>query len=125
MKHRRHFFAFSRYAKRRALDKGLEFDLSALGLWRIWAEQGGVCFWTGLAIDFVEGEARHPMRPSVDRLHPDKGYVPSNVVWASNFANRARGELGPREFGELMYGLGFPSRLDDPRLAALTTELEK
>ncbi|MBT2321274.1 hypothetical protein J7E62_02735 [Variovorax paradoxus] len=96
----------------------MEFELSAALLGRIWLEQGGMCFWTGLPISFEQPGARHPMRPSVDRLHTDRGYTVDNVVWASNFANRARGDLPALDFAQLMYALGFPSRLGDSRLHA-------
>ncbi|VTU32398.1 hypothetical protein H4CHR_03003 [Variovorax sp. PBS-H4] len=92
------------------------FDLTASALRDLWLEQQGHCFWTGLPIDFDYGQARHPMRPSVDRLNPSEGYTLENVVWASNFANRARGDLSPQAFAELMCALGFPSKVDDPRL---------
>ena len=126
MASRKQFTDFARYARKRAISRGIPFELSASLLGRIWLEQGGLCFWTGLPVSFDQPVPRHPMRPSVDRLRTESGYTVDNVVWSSNFANRARGDLPALEFAALMHALGFPSRLDDSRLHAHpTTEQEE
>ena len=58
-------------------------------------------------MDFTAGGARDMFRPSVDRLDPATGYVSGNVVWASNFANRARGAASPEAFAAAMREFGF------------------
>lgn len=92
----------------RARAKSLPYDLDTDFAKLLWRQQEGRCFWTGRALDFFVGEARHPMRPSFDRLVPERGYVKGNIVWSSNFANRARGDLNAEAFAELMVSLGFP-----------------
>lgn len=95
-------------AAARARANGLPFDLTQDAIKLLWREQGGLCFWTWRAIDFYIGGPRHAMRPSLDRLVPALGYVQGNVVWSSNFANRARGDMPAEDFAELMVSLGFP-----------------
>jgi hypothetical protein len=96
-------------AKGRANASGIPCNLSTDHAKLLWRQQQGRCFWTGRDIDFYVGGDRHPLRPSLDRIRPEKGYTPGNVVWASNFANRARGDLDAREFAALMESMGFPS----------------
>ena len=85
-------------ARTRARTKNIPFDLTPDFLKELWREQGGRCYWTGVEMDFFIGGPRHAMRPSLDRLVPSEGYTRGNVVWASGFANRARGDLSPEEF---------------------------
>lgn len=100
--------------RNRARKLGIAFSLTADDMRLIWKRQDGKCFWTGRAIDFWEGDERHPFRPSLDRLDPVQGYVPGNVVWASNFANRGRGACLAPEFARMMIEMGFdgPFRSD-------------
>lgn len=58
-------------------------------------------------MDFSISTPRHAMKPSLDRIRPELGYVAGNVVWATNFANRARGDMPFEEFRVLMVELGF------------------
>jgi len=108
-------------ARARARARGLPFDLNTDSMKLIWRSQGGLCFWTGQALDFAVGDARHPMRPSIDRLIPSRGYVNGNVVWSSNFANRARSDLPAGQFAELLTSLGFRHLLDVKLAAAIAS----
>lgn len=106
-------------SRARAKLKNLPFDLTVDFIKTLWLEQRGECFWTGKPLDFVNGEARDPFRPSLDKIHPKSGYVQGNVVWSSNFANRARGEYPADKFATLMLELGFGGAfLVDPRVMA-------
>lgn len=91
----------------RARDQAIPHSLVPDDLRRLWLAQGGRCFWTGEPLDFNVGGARHALRPSVDKINPADGYVAGNVVWATNFANRARGDMPAAEFAELMARFGF------------------
>jgi transposase len=68
---------------------------------KVWYLQGGKCYWTGLELHFY-GVERHPLKASLERLDNSVGYLKGNVVWASNFANRARGDLDANEFMEVL-----------------------
>ena len=96
----------------RAREKHVGCDLTPDHLRRLWIEQDGRCFWTGVPIDFFVGGHRHPFRPSLDRLYPTAGYMRDNVVWSSNFANRARGELAAEGFVEVLKTLGLCKEYD-------------
>jgi len=87
--------------------KNIPVSIGGDDLKLLWREQGGMCFWTGEPLDFAVGSARHMFRPSIDRLEARKGYVAGNIVWASNFANRARGDASPSEFAAVMREFGF------------------
>jgi len=107
---RRAIWPFATYisgVRNRAYSRGLEFDLSVDELKLLWLKQGGRCYWTDKELSFGVGEARHPFRPSLDRLDPNQGYTIGNVVWSSNFANRARGELSQKDFAVIMNDFGF------------------
>lgn len=91
----------------RAKEKSLPFDLTPDDLRRIWITQEGLCYWTGTKLDFYVGGPRSALRPSLDRLIPEKGYTKGNVVWTTNFANRGRGDTPAAEFSELLRSLGL------------------
>lgn len=91
--------------RKRAKEDGLPYSITADDAKAIWQEQGGRCYWLGVPLSFTVGRDRDPMRPSLDRLEPSLGYVPGNVVWATNFANRARGDLPADEFRALLQSL--------------------
>jgi hypothetical protein len=91
--------------------KSIPFNLTVDWAKIQWREQQGRCFWTQQPLDFFVGGDRHPLRPSLDRIIPSRGYVQGNVVWSSNFANRARGELEAVEFAQLMRSFGFKLQL--------------
>lgn len=47
-------------------------------------------------------DGQHPMNPSVDRINPDLGYVPGNVVVISNRANMIKQDVkDPEVFRKL------------------------
>ena len=99
--------------RNRAKKRGLICQITVDELKQIWTAQGGLCFWTGKAMDFQVGAARHPYRPSIDKIDPAKGYVADNIVWASNFANRARGELSAQDFAQIMRDFGFTGAFEE------------
>lgn len=96
------FAAHAGNVRRRARDEGLPYDITADSLKSLWASQNGLCYWTGMVLDFYVGTDRHPFRPSLDRLVPEKGYVIGNVVWSTNFANRARGDTPVDDFPQVL-----------------------
>ena len=71
-----------------------EVSITASDLKRLFEEQEGRCFWFQTPLNpydvFISG---HPFSPSVDRLETNEGYILSNVVIASRFANLGRGRL--------------------------------
>lgn len=97
-------------ARARSRELGIPCDLRPDDLRKLWVKQEGKCYWTGLELSFDIPAQRHPLKPSMDRLVPELGYVNGNVVWASNFANRARSDCPADEFREIMAKLAAAYR---------------
>lgn len=90
-------------ARARAREDGLPCDITPDTLRQQWKDQGGLCYWTAIAMTFDDAAApRHPLKPSLDRIVPELGYVAGNVVWATNFANRARSDCPADEFAQVL-----------------------
>jgi hypothetical protein len=85
----------------RANNKNLKFDLTPEFLEQLWNSQNGKCHWLHCDLMLV-GVPYHPLRATIDRLDPDKGYVQNNIVWASSFANRGRSNTSKEIFAELL-----------------------
>lgn len=59
---------------------------------KIWQSQNGKCFWLNIPMKLnISGKETDLYKVSIDRLDCSKGYIKGNVVLASNFANRGRG----------------------------------
>lgn len=73
------------------------------------ARQGFTCALTGLPLkrqgdtprENSTGAYRFPMGPSVDRIIPERGYVPGNVRIVCNWANWSRSDLSDVDFKTL------------------------
>ena len=78
-------------AHRRAASRGVAFSISVQSI-----VIPAVC--PVLGIPIVLGEQRSENSPSLDRIIPDKGYVPGNVRVISDKANRLKADL---RFSEL------------------------
>ena len=87
----RPFYVTFRNAKQRAKARDLPFSLTEEYLESIWT---GVCpvFQTRLNLPSHGGNGLTPNKPSLDRLVPDKGYVPGNVIWISFRANQIKSD---------------------------------
>jgi len=70
----------ARRLKKRALEKGIPFDLVPEDL--VLPE---IC--PVYKVPFVLGDQRHPNVPSVDRIRPELGYVKGNIAIISRKAN--------------------------------------
>jgi len=92
----RPFYSSLHAAKNRAKDRGVPFDLTEEYLESIWT---GVCpvFQVRLAFPSHGGNKRTANKPSLDRLVPDKGYVPGNVIWISLRANQMKNDGNSEE----------------------------
>jgi hypothetical protein len=54
----------------------------------------GVCEVTGLEFYMGAGEGSHPMSPSIDRINPNHGYIPSNIKLVVTIYNVAKNVWG-------------------------------
>lgn len=82
-------------AKRRALKSAVVFGITVDD---ILAVAGDTCPALGIPLDYTRG--RRVIRtdsPTIDRIIPELGYVPSNIAVISNKANCCKGVCGPAE----------------------------
>ena len=79
-------------AKQRAKKKGVPFNLTEKDI-RI----GKRC--PVLGVPFVRGKNKRPIdtSPTLDRINPNRGYVPGNVIVISALANRIKSTANARQ----------------------------
>lgn len=79
-------------ARYRAIERGMDFDLTPQDIVEMWAEQDGKCYWFKVPMMWVEEVGpRNPMIPTIDRTDNRRGYTRSNCVLACWGANAAKG----------------------------------
>lgn len=87
-----------------AKTRGLEHSITRRDIETLWEGQAGRCYW--LAVPMVVSQVnRHPLQPSLDRLDRRVGYVPTNVVLSSHFANMGRSVTEPDDFRSFLQEL--------------------
>jgi len=100
-------------ARRRALERGMPFDLTAQDIVEIWDEQSGLCYWFKVPMQWKDDVGpRHPMIPTIDRTDNSRGYVRSNVVLACWGANAAKGACDLEEWEEFLEFLRASLKVD-------------
>ena len=87
----RPFYYSLNAARQRARARDLPFSITEEYLESIWT---GVCpvFQTRLNLPSYGGHERTTAKPSLDRIVPDKGYIPGNVIWISLRANQMKSD---------------------------------
>jgi hypothetical protein len=94
-------------AKKNAEIRDIVFDVSLKDLQNQWVKQKGLCFYTGLPLIFSkEGHMADTNNhisviASLDRVHSDKSYTKSNIVWVSKTVNRLKMDLPHKLFVKL------------------------
>lgn len=81
-------------AKRRAIARGLPCTIDAAYVRRL-LDAGWHCSYCSTPVGSYTGGAR-PLSATLDRLLPDRGYVPGNVVIACHACNCAKSEHTPQ-----------------------------
>lgn len=85
--------ALLRHAKRRALNKELEFNLKVEDL--IYPD---VCPVLGIKLKHGAGKGKdRENSPSIDRINNNVGYIPSNVIIVSVLANSIKNSATPEQ----------------------------
>lgn len=79
-------------AQRRAKKKRLQITLRNEDISP--ALKRGVCEITGIPFVMVCGEGTHPYSPTLDRIDPNVGYIPTNVRVVVHIYNACRNEWG-------------------------------
>lgn len=100
-----------RSAKRRAKNRGLDFDLNTTYLEELWAVQSGLCLLTGIKLRIAPestGGYHFYDSPSIDRADPKRGYTKDNVrliCYGMNCCLHDFGELVFKRVSEkIIYG---------------------
>lgn len=78
--------------KRRAKQKGIEFDLSVEDIQNV-----SICPVFGFKLERANGSGGKPNSPSVDRIDPTKGYTKDNVQVVSHLANNMKQDATPEQ----------------------------
>ena len=88
-------------AKKRAIKKKLEFDLTQEFLWDLYEKQYRKCALSGLPIEFRKGDKNTTSTASIDRIDSQKGYTTSNVQWVHKDINLMKNILKTDYFIDL------------------------
>lgn len=97
-------------ARRRARRKNIPFSIGREDL-----PIPRVCPVLGIRLEASKtGAGRNDCAPSIDRIHPELGYVPGNVVVISWRANRLKWEGSAAEFRKLAEWLEYVEQLPPP-----------
>lgn len=88
------------------------FDLTIEIINELWKAQGGRCYWFGIPMR-IDGGARDPRMPSLDKIDPKLGYTKGNVVLACWGANACRGASTPEQFRAFVQELREAWRCDE------------
>lgn len=93
---------------RRKREKNLKVDINHSWIIKRWHEQNKRCFYTGLKMDLstkrkfklIGGgyKKNNKYVVSIDRLDPNKGYIKSNCVLCTWFANNMKQDLSLKDF---------------------------
>lgn len=93
--------------KGRSTSRGIPFDLTLEFLCDLYEGNDGRCMLTGIPLDVGPYDPaekwRKPLRPSIDRIVPEQGYVQGNVRWVCQAVNYAMGAWGEHVLAFLAY----------------------
>jgi hypothetical protein len=94
-------------AKRRAISKGLDWDMDHERIVEMAARSGGRCAISGVQFRLVERGKHHrqPFAPSFDRIDSVNGYVTGNTRLICVAANLALNSWGETVFREIAIGV--------------------
>jgi len=92
-------------AKQRAIKARVPFSIDTEFVLSLWNKQHGLCAVSGLPMRADDtpkkGSSRSPYRPSLDRINPQKGYVPGNVRLVLTLVNVALCDWGEKAFRQV------------------------
>jgi hypothetical protein len=99
---RRHLEVLLAVSKKRALQRGLiwELDLDQLTI-------PTTCPYLGVPLTYIHGEGRVQSNISLDRIDSTKGYTMDNVEFISDLANRMKQEATQEQLISFAHGVLF------------------
>jgi dUTP pyrophosphatase len=86
----------------RASKRGLKSDIDGEFLRKLYKDQGGLCFYTGVKMNIAPNVKEKDFTFSVDRIDSKLGYMKNNVVLCLNIANRFKGDCNMEKFKEIL-----------------------
>jgi hypothetical protein len=106
------WFDLYNHARQRARETGAQFALTLAGVKNMYPVDGRCPV---LGIELQRGSVTQDQSPSLDRLDPTKGYVPSNVTIISYLANRIKQqETDPNVFERIAVWMIRPQTSEEP-----------
>ncbi len=97
------FRSHLQYCRSRAKRDGHDMEITLEYLYNLWEEQEGICPFTGWDLKIREKsytiipEKASPNQASLDRIDPNKGYIPGNVQWTALIYNYAKHRFEPSD----------------------------
>ena len=85
-------------AKKRALKKGLEFNIDIDFMHYLWNTQKGLCNISKLPMTFIFNNKHGKYNISIDRIDSTKGYTKDNTQLVCDIVNRMKLDLPMNEF---------------------------
>ena len=100
------------FSKNSVKSKGRKygFDLKLGDLVNQFNKQNGLCYYSNLPLEIIEGDSKEHGNPyilSIDRIDSKKGYIKSNVVLCCNAVNAMKNCLTLDKFYEFINALYF------------------
>ena len=77
-------------SRNRALKKQIDFNLDRDYIIKLFKDQSGKCYYSGIELNIVKKNAdtiHDPLKMTLDCIDPKKGYVRGNVVWCAYCVN--------------------------------------
>lgn len=85
------------HLKARAKQAGILFSISLDDYRSQYEKQHGKCFYTDALMEWGTGKGKNSSTASLDKIVPEKGYVPGNVVFCTMKANMVKQNLTLQE----------------------------
>jgi len=87
-------------AKERAIKRSLPFSIDKKYIMKLFDEQEGRCYYSGLQLSIVKSDkncVHDPLKMSLDCIDSEKGYVKGNVVWCAYCVNSLKQKMPVEE----------------------------
>lgn len=89
-------------ARSRSKQKGYETDLNTEYLKKVWDNQNGLCPYTGIEMELGrtsgdEDIRKTPIKASLDRIDPSKGYIKGNVEFVCYCINVMKNDFSKEQ----------------------------
>ena len=89
--------------------KGIHWAITAMDIERLYQEQGGKCYYSGITMDYANTKGGYekimkgnPLAMSIDRRDSSIGYTPENIALCCRFINYAKNSYSETQFKGLL-----------------------